>query len=165
VTWSYRQLRRGFVTPQLISGTVLVSVVIAVADESNGILDVFSITFLSVLVFWVTQIFIEAVAVQGLRDQEEPVPLRESLHIALRKSRGQLYAGIPPLVFIVLGLFGMGEGEIAYWVALWTGVLILAALGWIAFAGRGIAWYWQLCGACATAACGLLAMLLKFLVR
>jgi hypothetical protein len=165
VTWSYRQLRRGFVTRELISGTVLVSVVIAVADESNGILDVFVITIASVLVFWMTEVFAEAVAIQGLRDQDEPIPLRESLRTALRRSKGLLYAGIPPLIFIVLGLFGMREGEIAYWVALWTGVLILGVCGWISFAGRGIPWYYRLCGACATAAFGLLAILLKFLIH
>jgi len=119
---------------------------------------------LSVLVFWVTQVFILAVAVQGLRSDEEPVSLRKSFRIAVRRSNGLLLAAVPPLIFLVVGLFGVHEGEVAYWFALWLGVAILAVLGWIAFAGRGIAWYWRLCGAAATACFGLLAILLKILI-
>lgn len=71
----------------------------------------------------------------------------------------------PPLVFLVLGLVGMGEGQVAYWSALWVEVAFLAVLGWIAFSRRGLAWYWQACGALATAAFGVVAILLKILVE
>lgn len=163
-TWSYQNLRRGFVTAELISGTVLVSVVIAVADERNGIADVFVTTILSVLVFWVTQVFVVAVAVQGVRSDEEAISLRRTFRMAVRRSNGLLVAAVPPLVVLLIGIFGLYQGEVAYWIALWLGVAILAVLGWIAFAGRGIPWYWRACGAVATAAFGVLAILLKILV-
>lgn len=61
-------------------------------------------------------------------------------------------------------LFGWFNGQVAYWTALWLGVVILALLGWIAFGSRGAPWYWRLCGAFATACFGLLVILLKILV-
>jgi len=163
--WSSAWLRREFVTQELISGTVLVSVVIAVANESGGILDVFAITLFSVLIFWATEVFAHTVAAQRRRPDTESVRVRASVRSALKDSRGLLLAGIPPLIFLLLGLVGMRGGEVAYWTALWVEVAILAAAGWIAFGGLRVAWYWRVCGALATAALGLLAMLLKILVH
>lgn len=68
------------------------------------------------------------------------------------------------MIILLAGVFGVFEGLVAYWVALRLGVAILAMLGWIAFAGRGIAWYWRVCGSLATAAFGVLAIVLKVLV-
>lgn len=163
--WSTGRLRREFISQELVSGTVLVSVVIAVADESGGILDVFAITLLSVLVFWATEVFALTVAAQRRRPDTETVRVRASVRAALTDSRGLLLAGIPPLVFLLLGIVGMRGGEVAYWSALWVEVVILALVGWIAFGGLRVAWYWRICGALATATLGFLAMLLKILVH
>jgi hypothetical protein len=163
--WTVARLRREFVTPELTSGTVLVSVVIAVADESNGIFDVFAITVLSVLVFWATEVFAHTLSDQRRRDDDEKVRLGQSILAAVHHSRGLLIAGIPPLVFLLLGLAGIHGGEYAYWIALWVEVALLAVIGWIAFGGRAIAWYWRICVSLATAALGLLAVVLKILVH
>lgn len=163
--WSSAWLRREFVTQELISGTVLVSVVIAVADEAGGILDVFAITLLSVLIFWATEVFAHTIAAQRRRPDTETVRVGASVRRAVRDSRGLLFAGIPPLIFLLLGLFGMRGGEVAYWTALWVEVVVLAAAGWVAFGGLRVAWYGRVGGALATAALGLLAMLLKILVH
>ncbi|TFB98710.1 hypothetical protein E3O42_15200 [Cryobacterium adonitolivorans] len=163
--WSTARLRERFITPELVSGTVLVSVVIAVADESGGILDVFAITLISVLVFWATEVFAHAVAAQRRRPDTETVQVRASVRLALHSSQGLLLAGIPPLIFLLFGLVGVRDGEVAYWTALWVEVAILAAVGWIAFGGFKVAWYWRVCGSLATAALGMLAMLLKILVH
>ncbi|MFF1875897.1 hypothetical protein [Kitasatospora herbaricolor] len=162
--FSYRRLRRGLVTPELVSGTVLVSVVIAVADESGGVADVLAITLASMVVFWVTQVFILTIAAQQQRRDSDPVSLAGSLRFAVHRSNGLLLAAVPPLVFLVVGVFGHFEGQVAYWIALGLEVAILAALGWIAFAGRGIPWYLHVCGALATAMLGILAIGLKVLV-
>jgi len=163
--WSTAWLRREFITQELISGTVLVSVVIAVADEAGGIFDVFAITLFSVLIFWATEVFAHTVAAQRRRPDTESVQVRASIRSAMKDSRGLLLAGIPPLIFLLLGLIGVRSGEAAYWTALWVEVAILAAAGWIAFGGLRVAWYWRVCGALATAALGLLAMLLKIIVH
>jgi hypothetical protein len=163
--WDFPRIRQGYLTPELISGTVLVSVVIAVADERDGIRDVFAVTVASVFVFWSTQIFVTTIALQRRRGDDEPIRLRESAAIAFRRASGLLLAAIPPLLFLLFGVvFGVNEGAVAYWIALWLGVVLLAALGWIAFAGRGIPWYWRGVGSLATAGFGLLAIGLRILV-
>ena len=163
--WSTGSLRRRFITTELVSGTVLVSMVIAVADESGGILDVFAITILSLLVFWLTEVFAHTVAAQRRRGDTDEVSLSASIRAALADSWGLLLAGIPPLIFLLLGLFGLRGGAVAYWAALWVEVALLAVVGWIAFGGPLVAWYWRICGALSTAALGLLAILLKILVH
>ena len=162
--WSFPRMRRGFVTAELISGTVLVSVVIAVANEGDGILDVFSITVLSALVFWLIQVYVVTIAVQATRSEKDDVRLRKSLRFAIRRSNGLLLAAVPPVVFLLVGLIGPFRGQYAYWLALWIEVGVLGTLGWIAFSGRNLAWYWRVCGAVATAGFGLIAILLKILI-
>lgn len=163
--WTADRIRREFITSELISGTVLVTVVIAIADESNGIFDVFAITLLSLLVFWVTDVFVHTVAGQRRRADNDSIHITASLRTALHEARGLLIAGIPPLIFLLLGLFGWNGGEFAYWIALWVEVAILFIAGWIAFGGRAIAWYYRLAGALATAALGILAVLLKIFIH
>ncbi|KRA24432.1 hypothetical protein ASD65_08355 [Microbacterium sp. Root61] len=163
--WSESDIRRRFISPELVEGIVLVSVVIAVANKGEGIRDVFVVTILSVLVFWATDVFAHTVAVQRRRADEDRVQLRVSLRHALYESRGFLFAGILPAVFLLLGLFGAHEGEVAYWTALWAQVALLGVIGWIAFGGRGIPWYWRVCGTLATAALGMLAIALKIFVH
>jgi hypothetical protein len=162
--WSEASIRRRFVTPELISGIVLVSVVIAIADESDGIFDVFAVTILSVLVIWATSVFAHTVAAQRRRDDKAVINVSIALRIALGESTGYLIAAILPTVFLLIGLLGGRSGEVAYWTALWIQVVLLGVAGWFAFGGRRIAWYWRLCGALATAALGILAILLKILV-
>lgn len=163
--WSTAALRQRFITPELVSGSVLVCVVIAVADEEGGILDVFAITLCSVLVFWATEVFAHTVAAQRPRQDTDTVRISVSLRSAIEDSQGLLLAGVLPLVFLLLGLFGVHEGALAYWIALWIEVALLGVVGWIAFGGAHIAWYWRLCGALATAALGMFAVLLKILVH
>ncbi|MFD5863692.1 hypothetical protein ACFWGP_01955 [Agromyces sp. NPDC127015] len=163
--WSMPRLRRGLVTPELVSGTVLVSVVIAVSDVSGRSLDTMGITIVSMLVLWLSQVYIVAIAVQGTRAESEPIRVRESIRFAFGRAVGLLYATIPPLIPLGLGVLGVLDAEVAYWSALWMGVLVLAVLGWIAFASRRAAWYWRLGGACATAALGLLIILLRIFIK
>ena len=53
--------------------------------------------------------------------------------------------------FLIAGLNGLHSGRSAYWAALLAGVVILAAVGWVAFSKRGIPWYGHVLGAAATA--------------
>ncbi len=156
--------RRNFVTPQFVSGTVLVSVVIAVADESRGLIDVFTITVVSILVFWATDVFVQALTAEG-RQPDEPIHLSVSTRVALHRAKGLLYAAIVPLFFLVVGINGLHGGQAAYWAALLAGVIVLAAVGWVAFAKRGIPWYGHLLGAAATASLGAAAIVLKILLQ
>jgi hypothetical protein len=164
-SWSMHRLRHGLVTPELVSGTVLVSVVIAVANDSGRLLDTIGVTIVSMLVLWLSQVYIIGISVQGARPEGEPIHLRSSIRFAFQRSVGLLYATIPPLLPLSLGVLGVLSVEVAYWSALWMGVLVLAILGWIAFASRRAAWYWRLGGACATGALGLLVILMRILIK
>ena len=156
--------RRNFVTPQFVSGTVLVSVIIAVADEGRGLVDVFTITAVSMIVFWATDVFTQAVAAEGRRP-DEPIHLLVSMRFALHRAKGLLYAAVVPLFFLVAGVNGFHGGQSAYWAALLAGVIILAAVGWVAFSKRGIPWYGHVLGALATASLGASAIILKILLK
>jgi hypothetical protein len=70
---------------------VLVTVVIAVADESNGIFDVFAITVLSMLVFWATEVFVDTITAQRRRSDDDDIHLGESIREGFSQS-----TGLPP---------------------------------------------------------------------
>jgi hypothetical protein len=156
--------RRNIVTPQFVSGTVLVSVVISVADESRGLVDVFTITAVSVLVFWATDVFVQALAAEG-RAPDEPIHLRVSVRFALHRAKGVLLAAAVPLFILLVGVNGLRGGQNAYWAALLSGVVILGGVGWVAFSKRGIPWYGHLLGSVATASLGAMAIVLKILLQ
>lgn len=105
---------------------------IAVADENHGVFDVFAITVLSVLVVWATDVFAHTIANQRNRNDDDQVQIDASLKIALRESSGYLYAAILPATFLVLGLFGAYQGDVASWTALWAQVGLLSDVGWFA---------------------------------
>ena len=143
---------------------MLVSVIIAVADESRGISEVLTITIASMVVFWATDVFVQAVVAEGRRP-DEPIHLLASMRVALHRAKGLLFATFVPLFFLIAGLNGLNGGQLAYWAALLAGVIILAAVGWVAFSKRGIPWYGHVLGATATASLGALAIILKILLK
>lgn len=156
--------RRELVTPELISGTVLVSAVVAVADESGHAISTTGVTVITMLVLWVSQFYIVAIAAQARRPAGEPVHPGRSIRVGLDGSVGLLIATLPPLLSLLLGDLGVLPVSVAYWSALWVGVVVLAFLGWIAFSGRRVAWYWRVCGTCATAGFGVVVILLRILI-
>ncbi len=156
--------RRNIVTPQFVSGTVLVSVVISVADESRGLVNVFTITAVSMLVFWATDVFVQGLAAEG-REPDEPIHLRVSTRIALHRAKGLLLAACVPLFILLVGVNGLHGGQNAYWASLLSGVVVLGAVGWVAFSKRGIPWYGHLLGSVATASLGAMAIVLKILLQ
>jgi hypothetical protein len=159
-----RQQLRTWITPELISGTVWVSVVVAVADEHDGILEVFLITLATIVVFWLTEVFALAVAAEA-RHRDEPPRIGRSILAAMSRSSGFLLAGVPALIVLAIGSLDGSGGTWAYWVALWIGLVVLAVLGWIVFTGPYIRWYWRPVGALATAFLGVLVVVLKVLVH
>jgi hypothetical protein len=159
------RLRRDFLTPEFISGTVLVSVVIAIANQSDGLGAVFLITLATMVAFWITEFFAHVIAVQGVRHDHEFINLKASFRAAFRHSIGFLLAAVLPLATLLLGIIGVYNSENAYWIALWTQVVVLAVVGWIAFGGHHVRWYWRIAAALGTAALGVFAILIKILVH
>jgi hypothetical protein len=156
----YKRFRHSIVTPELIYGTIIVSAVIVVADDDESDLDVFGITLATMLVFWAAHVFAVTVASHGMRNGRE-VRLREAFRSAVKHSNGLLYAAVIPLLFLIVGALGIIEEYTAYYLSLAVGTVVLAVLGWMAFADRGSKWPMRLLGAAGTAFFGILVILLK----
>jgi hypothetical protein len=156
----YARIRHRLVTPELIYGTIISSAVIAVADDDQSDLDVFGLTLATMLVFWAAHVFAVTVASHGMRNGRE-IPLPEAFRSAIDHSYGLLLAAIIPLLFLILGAIGLIEEYTAYYLSLSVGTVVLAFLGWMAFADRGSKWPIRLLGAVGTAIFGIIVIELK----
>lgn len=151
------------VTADLISGTILVSVFIAAADDAGVRLAVLGTTAVSMLIIWLSQVFVVVIALEGRASGASP-QLGRTIRTGLRRSNGLLIAAVPPLLILALGAIGIIDGAVAYWTALWTGAIVLAVLGWIAFSQRSRRWLVRAGGAMATAGFGLVIIWLRILI-
>ena len=91
----------------------------------------------TVLVFWAAHVYAGTVARHGLEDGRV-IGLREAFRASLRRSLGLVASAMIPSFILLLGATKAVDDTVALWVALWVGVLVLAVLGWIAFARRGV---------------------------
>jgi hypothetical protein len=159
------RFRRALVTPELIYGTIIVSAVIVVAEGDATDAEIFGIALVTMLVFWAAHIFAAAVATHGKNDNGEEIGLRQAFRTAMAHSYGLLYSALIPLAFLILGAVGLFDETTAYYCSLWSGTLILAMLGWMAFADRGSNWFVRILGALGTAFFGILVILLKAVIH
>lgn len=157
-----RPRRRG-ITADLISGTILVSVFIAVADEADARLAVLGVTAVSMLVVWLSQVFVVAITMESGWVGRSPA-VTPVIKGGFQRSNGILIAAVPPLLVLACGTVGLIDGQVAYWLALWMGTVILAVLGWIAFTSPGSRWGWRLFGAVVTAGFGMIIIGLRVLI-
>jgi hypothetical protein len=156
----WERIRHTLVTPELIYGTIISSAVIAVAEDDDSDFDVFVVTILTMLVFWVAHVFAIAVANHGKRNGRI-IGIGQAFRDGLHHSKGLLYASIVPLVFLILGSTGVLDEDAAYLVALLVGTVVLAVLGWMAFAERGSPWPLRGLGCLGTALLGLVIVAFK----
>ena len=150
-----------------IYGVVLVSAIIAVSWEDETDLEVLLFTLGSVGVFWLAHIYAGAVAREETEVTERP-RYRAILAAALASAQhtaGLLIAMVLPTIALLLAVVGVLDEYVAYYLALWVGVAVLAVLGWTASARRGSPWYWRLVSATVTASLGVLVIWLGALVH
>ncbi len=157
--------RTAFVTEESVYGVILVSGMIVVAGGSGtSAWQLFWQVAVTVVVFWAAHVYAGTVARHGL-EHDRVRGLGEAFQLSVRRSLGLLASSAIPLVILLLGATDVVEDSRALWAALWAGVLVLAVLGWIAFARRGATWPIRVAGALGTAAFGLVMMLLKALIH
>jgi hypothetical protein len=156
----YQRLRHEFVTPESIYGTILVSALIVIVEDDESDFSLLVTVATSSFVFWIAHVFAATVANHGKRFGKE-IPLGEALAHAVRHSAGLLTSAILPVLMLALGAFGVISESLAYDLALAVGVVVLVALGWLAFAERGARWYSCLLGGVVTGLLGLAVILLK----
>ena len=147
-------------TEYSIYGVVLVSAIVAVGWEDETDLEVLLFTLGSVGVFWLAHIYAGTVA----REETELTEVSRSRAIlaaavaSARHTAGLLIAMVLPTIALLLAVVGVLDEYVAYYLALWVGVAVLAVLGWTASARRGSPWYWRLVSAIVTASLGVLVI-------
>lgn len=158
-------IRTSFVTEESVYGVILVSgMIVVAAGHGESSWRVFWTVVLTVLVFWAAHVYAGTVAHHGF-DDHRMVGLGESFRLALRRSFGMLVAALIPSSILLLGATRAIPDALAIWTALWTGVVVLAVLGFIAFRRRGASPLMQVVGALGTAAFGFAMILLKAIVH
>jgi len=164
---AWRPVRRAlatYSTEYAIYGTVLVSAVIAVGWEDETDLDVLLFVLGSVGVFWLAHVYAWVLARE---DDTEPRfrAIRAAARAAIRHTAGLLTAMVLPVLLLLLAVVGWVDEYVAYYAALWVGVVVLAVLGYLASARRGSPWYLRVVSALLTASLGLLIIWLSALVH
>lgn len=81
---------------------------------------------------------------------------------ALHHSSGMLYTAIPTIVILVAGTLTGMSGADAYWWSMLTTVIVLAILGYAAYARRGSHVAIRLLGGIGTALLGFLIIMLEY---
>ncbi|WP_248305624.1 hypothetical protein [Agromyces sp. H66] len=158
-------VRTTFVTEESVYGIILVSGMIVVSGgHGDTAWRVFWTVLVTVVVFWAAHVYAGTVARHGL-DHERIVGLGEAFRMSVRRSLGLLASSTIPLVILLLGATRAIPDAYAIWAALWAGVVVLAVLGWIAFARRGSPWPIRLAGSLGTAAFGVAMIVLKAFVH
>ncbi len=158
-------VRASFATEQAVYGVLLVSGMIVVSGSHGATSwQVLVTVVVTVVVFWSAHVYAGTVAHHGL-EHDRVVGLGDAFREAVRDSWGLLLSALIPCALLLLGTTRVVPDEAAIWAALWTGVGVLAVLGYVAFLRRGAPMWVRLLGALTTSAFGLVLMLLKSLVH
>jgi hypothetical protein len=157
-------LLQAYQTEYAIYGTVLVSALIAIGWEYNTDLEVFLFTLGTVAVFWLAHIYSGVVA-SNLSKDHRGQAIWSAVLASARHSMGMVLAMLLPAVFLLLAAAGVLDEYVAYYIALWVGVAILAVLGYANAARRRSGWSLRLLSAAATSAMGLGIIWLSTLVH
>lgn len=160
-------LRPGFGTEAAVYGTILVSGLIALASYSGETsVRVLIKVGVTVVVFWGAHVYAGTVARMGEHaGPEARARLGQAFRGSLRHSLGMLTSASVPALILVLGTTRIIPDDIANDVALWSGVVILAFLGYVAFLRRGSSHLVRIVGALATASFGLAFVVMKAFIH
>jgi hypothetical protein len=163
----HRALKPGFGTEAAIYGTILVSGLIAVssAHDETSLIALITVV-VTVIVFWAAHVYAGAVARLGERsDADARIGVRQSLRASLHHSLGMLTSASIPVLILVAGTTRVIPDALANELALWSGTIILAFLGYVAFLRRGSTFMTRIIGALSTASFGVIFILLKAFVH
>jgi hypothetical protein len=91
----------------------------------------------------------------------DDVGLRRAFGRSIRHSFGMLSSATVPSLILLAGTTRVIPDDVANDLALWSGVVILAFLGYVAFLRRGSALHVRIAGALGTASFGVVFVALK----
>lgn len=155
---------RAYRSESAIYGVVLVSSLIAIGWREDTDLQVLLFTLGAVVVFWLAHVYAGTVS----REETGEPRLRAIVAAALTSaahSAGMLLAMVLPTIFLGLAALNVLDEYVAYYLALWVGVVVLAVIGWYTAMRRGGHWGWWVLSAVVTASFGLIVIWLGSLVH
>lgn len=155
---------RTYQTEFAIYGIVLTSALIAVGWKFDTDWEVFLYTLGTIGVLWLAHLYSGIVATERA-DGPRAQAIWEAAVNSARHSIGMLLAMLLPAVFLLLAAVGVMDEYVAYYIALWVGVVILAVLGYLNSARRGSHWMLRLLSAAATSLLGVGVILLSSIVH
>lgn len=145
-----------------IYGIVLVTAVIAVGWEDETDLEVLVFLLGTVVVFWLAHIYAAVVASRG---KTNPPGLRAAIGEGVAHASGMLVSMLIPAALLATGVLGWLEEYTAYYLALGSGILILAIIGYANAVRNGSTWPWRIAGVLITTLLGVLVIMLSILVH
>ena len=158
--------RGGFVTAESVYGIILVSgMIVASGAEGASSWSVFLSVLGTVIVFWAAHVYAGTVAAHGVESDGAHTSLKIAFRGSLRRSLGLLTAALLPSGVLLLGALQTINDAVAIWTALWLGVVILAVIGYSAFARLGSTVPMRIVGSLTTAAFGVAMIVLKALIH
>lgn len=147
-----------------IYGTVLVSALIAIGWNDDTDLQVFLFTVGTVAVFWLAHVYARSVG--HLTEARPGFPaIAVAVASAARESAPMVVSMLIPSVFLLLATMDVLDQYVAYYIALWSGVAVLAVLGYLNSRRRGSPMHLRLIGAGLTSVLGLGIIWLSSLVH
>lgn len=151
-------------TEHTVYGLVLVTALITVGWEFDTNLEVLVFIVGTVGVFWLTHVYAGVVA--GRRTAEgRAVPIGRAIARTASNSVGMLLATLLPALALALATLGWVDEYVAYYIALWIGIVSLAVIGWVNSGASRDAWYLRLLSAAITTVLGLAVIWLSSLVH
>jgi hypothetical protein len=158
---------RAYRSESAVYGVVLVSALIAIGWEDDTDLEVLLFTLGATAVFWLAHVYAGAIAREEGPESGRPRwrAIWSAARDAAAHSSGLLLAMVLPSMFLGLAVVGWLDEYVAYYLALWVGVVVLAAIGWWTAARRGGPWGWRVLSSLVTASLGLLVIWLSSLVH
>jgi positive regulator of sigma E activity len=145
-----------------IYGVVLVTALIAAEIDADTDLDVILFVLGTVGVFWLAHIY---AAVVSSRAHHPVPPLHVGIRNGIRHSLGMGAAMLVPVVLLATGTFGLLDEWTAYYLALGSGIVILAIIGYANARRNASTWPWRILGVLTTTFLGLIVIGLSVLVH
>ncbi|MFB7252355.1 hypothetical protein [Microbacterium sp. NPDC056234] len=163
----HRALRPGFGTEAAVYGTILVSGLIAVSSAHGETSFVVLLTVaITIVVFWGAHVYAGTVARVGETDASGQLTgVGAAFRTSIQRTFGLLTSATVPAAILLAGTTRVIPDDLAIDAALWSGTVILAFLGYVAFFRRGSSLLVRLAGALGTACFGIVFVILKAFVH
>jgi hypothetical protein len=145
-----------------VYGLVLVTALVAVGWQDDTDFEVLLFVVGTVLVYWLAHIYAGVVASR----RTPPVPpLAEAVAAGARRASPMIVAMLIPAFLLGLAALGWVEEYTAYFLALGSGIVLLALIGYVDAVANGSSWLWRIAGVVSTTLLGALVIGLSILAH